>query len=142
MPNWIDALAVEVQRRQEMVGRVEANTPKILQALRAAIQEDIDRVNTELYDGRSIFEIEDASVPFYDFRITRADSDFEAQVRLRADDLQLHCRLQPRGSGFDFEVLADAEGEFSIVSRTEEVPLGEISRLILEPSIREGFNLD
>jgi hypothetical protein len=90
---------LKIQQRQEMVDRVEANTPKILAAFRAATQDDVECVNNELFDHDSIFEIEDTPVRFYDFRVTRTDSDFEAQVRLRADDLALHCMFQPPSLG-------------------------------------------
>lgn len=142
MADWIDELAVEIQQRQEMVDRIEANADKILDALRVAIQEDIDRVHKELYDNHSKFEIEDSPVPFYDFRVIRNDINFEAQVRLSADDLALHCTFQPRGRGFDFEVGVDRGGNFSFFEGRAAIPIEEISRLILEPSIRGGFNLN
>jgi hypothetical protein len=142
MANWVDQLIADVQRRQELIDKIVPRVPAALEKLRSVIQQDIDRLNNDLYEGRPIFEIEDAPVPFYDFRVTRVNSKFEAQVRLHADELELKCSILPSGRGLHLSALADLEGGISFFDGNQLVPLEEISRTLIEPAIRAEFNLN
>lgn len=139
MTYWVDEVVAEAKSRRDPVDRIEPLVSEGLRKLRSVIERDADKLNTELYQGEDIFVVEDAPVHFYDFRVKMSSGRYDAQIRMRSEELALTYTVNP-GRSIELGLIADKTGGISFYQGNQIVSYDEVSRRLLEPPVRGEFH--
>lgn len=141
-PNdWVAELAKAAEARRDYLEKVEELAPTVWQKVLSAVGRDVSRINSEIYNGRSVFEVSEEDEDSYSFTIEHNYLNHEVEVSLLIEDGVLEYTFRPSIQSEQIRFFLDKENGLNFIEGSRMVSFDEISRRLLEPIIRAEFRL-
>ena len=140
MNNWKDNLVIKIEERNKIALRIAEEMSIFFDNIALESRKEVDWINDKIYQDEIITLIRNG---LFIIGIINDKNEHSAKIKFDKDKLKLNFEYTTETTNCEiYDVILSDSNEIKIVNENIELNVSEIPQKLIEPIIKESFNLE